>query len=304
MSGSWRINHVDTNVHVSVWVDGAHVMKASRLITTALINVMALTGMSWADGFNYPNFGDTTGLTLNAIAHVTTPDFSPVARLVSTGQIYGGGSIFYNEAQNISQFETRFCFHITELGGITDSLNPDSGADGLAFVVQPYGPTFIEHTGGGMGYEGALNSVAIEFDCWDNGPNYTEPSRSHVGVMIDGVIDHAYAAATANVGDLSPGGIPEIDSNVFWWTTITYQAGLLSVSMAYNPPFGGSYEVLTNVPINIPAVVGTSDAWVGLTAGTGLAYANHDICNWSFIPEPASLVLLVSGGASVVCRRM
>ena len=102
--------------------------------------------------FNYNNFSDTTGLTINGDAHVVNVEGSDRMRLVDAGAIYGGGSIFYNDLQQISEFHTFFCFRINELGGITNSLNPDSGADGLAFVVQTYGPTFIEHTGGGQGY--------------------------------------------------------------------------------------------------------------------------------------------------------
>ena len=278
-------------------------MKRTGMLVAAVAVLAASAGGARGNEFTYPDFGDTSSLTLNGQAHVTTPDFSPVVRLVSAGSIYGGGSVFHNEAHELSYFQTSFCFHISELGGITNDLNPDSGADGLAFVLQPLGPNFIEHTGGGMGYEGEPKTVAIEFDCWDNGPAYTEPSRSHVGVMVDGIIDHAYAVATADVGDMAVGGHPEIDSPVFWWTTITYQEGLLSVDMRYNPPHGEVSHVFSDVAIDIPAILDSYTGWVGFTAGTGLAHAHHDLCNWSFIPEPAALSLLAAGGLALVRRR-
>ena len=264
------------------------------------LGVIVLSASDALSDFSYPNFSDTTGLTLNRDAQVITVDFSQRVRLVPSGAIYGGGSMYYNEAQDMSSFHTSFCFRIGELGGITNDLNPDSGADGIAFVIQPYGPDFIAHTGGGQGYEGADNTLAIEFDCWDNGPSYNEPSRSHVGVMVDGIIDHNWALATADVGDMVPGGLNEIDSGIFWWATIDYEGGILTVKMG-QPPFNW-FEVLS-VPVDISAIVENDTAWVGFTGGTGLAHANHDICSWSYVPEPVTMALLGVGGVVVMLKR-
>ena len=174
-------------------------MKTTKIYLLAVLFTLQTV---WAD-FRFNNFSDTSGLTINGQAHVVNVEGSDRMRLVNSGATWAGGSIFYNDLQQISEFHTSFCFRINELGGITDSLNPDSGADGLALVIQSsYGPAFIEHTGGGQGYEGAVNTLAIEFDCWNNGSAYNEPSRSHVGVMVDGIIDHSYALATADWGDM------------------------------------------------------------------------------------------------------
>ena len=275
-------------------------MKNTILSSFLLVIVLCWTGPALGQ-FNYPNFDDTTGLTLNRDAHVTTPDFSPVVRLVSEGATYGGGSMFYNDPMNLSAFSTSFCFRIGERGGITDGLNPDSGADGIAFLIQPFGPDYVAHTGGGQGYEGADPSLAIEFDCWDNGSAYSEPSRSHVGVMVDGVIDHSYALQTADVGDMIIGGHPEIDSGVFWHATVDYSGGVLSVRMIHNPPHGDMLYLIS-VPVDIPAILGQDSAYVGFTGGTGLAWANHDICSWAFVPEPATLCLIGLGALGILLR--
>jgi len=36
------------------------------------------------------------------------------------------------------------------------------------------------------------------------------------------------------------------------------------------------------VPVNLAAVLGTSQAFVGFTAGTGAGFENHDILSWQF----------------------
>ena len=174
--------------------------------TAFCVTVLALVVGDTSAGFSYPNFSDTTGLTLNRDAHVITPPGSGTqVRLVSAGAIYGGGSVYYNQPQSLSSFQSSFCFRI---------------------------------------------------------------------------------------GDLAPGAAPEIDSGIYWWANITYQADILTVVMG-QPPFNW-IEVLS-VPVDIPAILGQDSAYVGFTGGTGLAHANHDICSWSFVPEPTTIALLALG---------
>jgi hypothetical protein len=56
-------------------------------------------------------------------------------------------------------FEATFQFQIS-----TD------GADGLAFVIQNASGSALGDSGGGMGYHWIANSLAVEFDTWENIP--------------------------------------------------------------------------------------------------------------------------------------
>jgi hypothetical protein len=54
-------------------------------------------------------------------------------------------------------------------------------------------------------------------------------------------------------------------------------------------------------------VLGSTNAFVGFTSGTGAAFANHDVISWEFrdtfspvdVPEPMSVALLALGLAGL-----
>ena len=83
--------------------------------------------------------------------------------------------------------------------------------------------------------------------------------------------------------------------------SITYDGTTLTASS------GGA---MVSYGIDIPAVIGTDSAYVGLSAATSGGYGNHDIVSWRFrspsqVPEPSTLALMAIGlvGAGVAGRR-
>jgi hypothetical protein len=66
------------------------------------------------------------------------------------------------------------------LGSLTDS-----GADGIAFVLQPLSSN-QGSSGGGIGYMGISPSLAVEFDTWRNSPDPFE--NDHAAVHLNGDI--------------------------------------------------------------------------------------------------------------------
>ena len=60
------------------------------------------------------------------------------------------------------------------------------GADGFSFIIQNQSKTVIGEVGGGLGYQGIANSVAIEFDTYDNGSANNDIANDHAAFDIDG----------------------------------------------------------------------------------------------------------------------
>ena len=91
-----------------------------------------------------------------------------------------------------------FCVHLTVNLG-----SNESGADGIAFVLQQLGSTASTTTNGGnMGY-GDFNqltgtfgpptfdpSLVIEFDTWNNGAVFGDPTYDHIALQRDGTTNH------------------------------------------------------------------------------------------------------------------
>ncbi|MFT3681690.1 MAG: PKD domain-containing protein [Ferruginibacter sp.] len=67
--------------------------------------------------------------------------------------------------------------------------NQESGADGIAFVLQPIS-TSIGGTGGGLGFSGINPSVGVTLDTYQNtGDN--DPTYDHIDIQFNGSLHHA-----------------------------------------------------------------------------------------------------------------
>ena len=87
------------------------------------------------------------------------------------------GSVWSKEKINLSEdFKVE--------GKLSLGSNVSSGADGIAFVIQPLASD-LGSSGGGLGYEGISPSVAVEFDTWNNGNSGT--ADDHAAVIFNGV---------------------------------------------------------------------------------------------------------------------
>ena len=138
----------------------------------------------------------------------------------------------------------------------------EPGADGLVFVVQSVSSS-IGGSGGGIGYAGIPNSVGVEFDTWWNGEQ-NDPDSNHVGIDANGSVDHgAPAAFTAGIR-------PNFDNGLPWHAWVDYDGTTLEVrvSQSIDRPM---LPTLSRV-MDIPVTIGSNDAYVGFTSGTGGAW--------------------------------
>ncbi len=227
----------------------------------------------------FNDFSDISDFTLNgttASINSSGPVFfngQYVFRL--TNNLWQGGSAFLTEPIALedskgfqASFSTYFSFHITDPRGISDS--DGRGADGIVFVIQTNANN-VGGTGGGIGYQGITNSVGIEFDTWNNGRS-DGYNGNHVGININGSM---YSVARYNVGNRMNNG------NV-WYAWIDYDGDndLIEVRLSQNNT--RPETALLSATVDLVQILGTSQAYVGFTSGTGAAGGDHDIRSWEF----------------------
>ena len=184
-----------------------------------------------------------------------------------------------------ASFETTFKFQITAPGGLAPG-----GADGLALVIQSTSNTATGQLGGGIGYPGLTNALAIELDTWQNNEN-NDPNGNHVAVQSCGTAAITAVHNTNTSGSGCTWGSPVTPSINFkdgqvHTVRVTYVPGALSVYFdGAATPAITSAITLTNVKGN-SILDSQGRAWIGFTGATGGAWERHDILTWNFTPSP------------------
>ena len=162
---------------------GLPVKRYEGLSAIVTIAIGLSTNSAYATAFFYNGFSDTTGLSFvgstatantgdGTVLRLTPADFSQAGAAYSTSAVTLGPS---------DTFSTQFQFRFTNPGGTVNSP-----ADGITFVIAA-SPSGLGVGGGSMGYGTVPNSVAIEFNTFDNGPGDGD-SSNHVAVDTNGII--------------------------------------------------------------------------------------------------------------------
>jgi hypothetical protein len=186
-----------------------------------------------------------------------------------------------------SSFSTFFQFQITNPGGTAP-------ADGIVFVIQSNGSSVM--SSGTIGYGGIGNSVAVEFDTFNNGAGggTSDPNNNHVGVDVNGSLVSLLTASPGGVVNCNaPVGLANCLANGDLWSAwIDYDGTNLMIAVADNSTTRPAN--LITYPINLGCVLagGTAGgtgcptpaatAYVGFTAGTSSGFENQDIVDWIF----------------------
>jgi hypothetical protein len=266
-------------------------IKLSRLAAIAAATFSAHAGAAVV--ISFPDFSSVAGLTLNG-------DAAQVGNVLRVTPAIDGqsGSFFSTNTVSLASgasFSTNFQFQFTNPDqGFCDGLG--CGADGLVFVVQTVGNN-VGGAGGGIGYAGIPNSVGIEFDTWNNGAGDNN-SSNHIGIDVNGSVS-SVALAEVTEADMNNGDI--------WNAWIDYNSvtQLLEARLTRSGIRPATAIISQN--IDLAAILGTTDAFVGFTSGTGASHANHDVLNWTLedqfapiggggsVPEPGSIALLGTG---------
>ncbi len=258
---------------------------------SAAIALTLLSAGSQALTVSYGDFSDLSDFQLNgSTAAITNPTADNSLRL--TNNLNQSGSAFLTDAislNNQASFSARFDFRISNPMGISDG--DGQGADGIVFVVQTVSNT-AGGAGGGIGYSGLADSVGIEFDTWNNG-GWDDNDGNHVGINLEGNINSTVQTSVS----------PRMNNGDIWTAWVDYDGVTDLLEVRLSDSGLRSALALLSLTVDLETVLGSPDAFVGFTSGTGSGGGFHDIMNFEFrddfnpisVSEPAPFALLGLG---------
>lgn len=164
-------------------------------------------------------------------------------------------------------FSAYFTFRITK-PYCKDNVE-QTGADGLAFIIQPD----VDRQGkaaGGVGYQGIPQSVAVEFDTFHNS-EYKDPVKNHVGISVNGSVE---SVATAEVPFA-------LNDGTLYHAWVDYdgksdelQARIATTAVRPTTP-------ILSHKVDLEPVLG-GEQFVGITGSTGACWEQHDVYSLYF----------------------
>ncbi|MEJ5286738.1 MAG: hypothetical protein CH6_0211 [Candidatus Kapaibacterium sp.] len=186
-------------------------------------------------------------------------------------------------------FETSFKFRLSEGFNPIQSEQHFPGADGIAFVIQNHSPFAIGNIGGGIGYDGIPNSLAIEFDTYSNDSsqieNFGDPNDNHIAVLCNGINPNSSKHFPPYIRGQTTQIPPIRTDGTIYYAKITYDNvnQRLSIWLDTSENFTTPRLVVEGLDISSELNLdGGEGAYIGFTSATGNAYENHDLLAWSF----------------------
>lgn len=268
----------------------------ARFFALALLVLLLGVTHTYAQAqFSYTDFSSTAGLQLNGNAAAANNGSANVLRLTPGTGNQNGNAWYTNQIPLKAGFTSTFTFQFTGEGG------SGGHADGIAFLVQgaPAGVSAGGYQGGAIGYGdddgnatpslGIPNSVAIEFDTYQNG---WDLNNNHIAVMSCGAANNSEHHGQG--GCVPSGANPTIGMNSTIATNLTGGA-IHTVIVTYGLPCDGCQNLTVQLDgLQVLAVAfdlatlgldTNDDAYVGFTASTGGGFENQDILSWSFTAQ-------------------
>ena len=192
------------------------------------------------------------------------PAGEPADHLVLTDGPHQARAMWAPASVPVGAFQTSFVFRLTG--------EPGRLGDGFTFALAGTPPPAAGAAGGGLGYQGLADSVAVKFDLVDNAG---EGGHS-VGVFTGG------AEPTTPAVRLDDTPI-HLHAQHPIRADLDYDGSVLTVTLTDTvvPDHTWAHAF----PVDIPAAVGGPTAYAGFTAGTGELVARQAVESWTFTTE-------------------
>lgn len=196
---------------------------------------------------------------------------------LTPAQTFVAGSAFYKEPVDIAQnrsFSAYFTMKMADSG--------KGGADGIMFVLSS-NPYVMGSNGGGIGYLGVRNSIAVEFDTFNNFSLYADPDGNHIAVNANGDLSKPLAVTPA--GALQAKNIILDDGKLrHVWIEYDGDAKQLSIRIADSDQRPGE-PVLSINRMDLSGMLNQSKVYLGFTSATGDSFSTHLIGKLIYDPE-------------------
>ena len=277
-------------------------LSVRSLVLLVVLFFIAAASLSAQVVFTYNNF---TAPTANLQANGNAASVGTVMRLTPALPAQSGSVWYYGGTTDAPQavplangFTTSFQFQIS---------GSNAPADGIAFVIQngafPQNPaggcpaqngsrgifafeTADINCGGDIGYTGLTNSVAIEFDDYQN---TWDLDANHIAVQSCGASANTSNHNTACLIARTTGLETALANGSPHTVVVKYSPPGCDGEFCANPNNlqiyldGNSTPVLTaTFDLGSLGLDANDDAYVGFVGRTGASDANQDILNWSF----------------------
>lgn len=237
--------------------------------------------------FYFPDFTSIENLNVLAV-HLQEKKTIQLTPATS----WSRGAVWYDEKVPVKNgFSTTFSFRMfNAYNDFDDGSIP--GADGIVFVIQNYSPKAIGTAGGGIGYEGIANCLAVEFDTYVN-KVFNDPNGNHVAVFSQGVwqniCDHD---KSANLGT-NPLIIQLIPDSTIYYAKIEYNTKPNTLQVYIDSTDKFASPVLEVDSLDLGSLLNLEEgcrAYVGITSATGNSWEVHELLSWTICPFPCTSV--------------
>ncbi len=251
--------------------------------------------------FEYPDFTNPINLNFVGNAKINGKYLQLTPAIINSV-----GAVWHNKTiPVVSGFKTEFSFRLREGSNNSCIDNSLPGADGLAFVVQNFIPYAIGLSGGGIGYEGIPNSLAIEFDTFSNDStqieNYFDPNGNHIAVQTNNSGTNSSKHKPGLVLGINTNIMPLLTNGTVYYVKIIYEEKQKTLEVYFDTTKEFAEPTLKIDNFDLSQTINLERgyrAYVGFTSATGCAVEIHEILDWLVCPYPPDPVRPVENDIS------